>query len=500
MGKKIVNDILLWIVITLLYLLWRLMTAKEVVMGYIPVFVYQMVAWVLLGIITQKYRHTYREQWYWQEMLSMLASGAIVLVATWYVLPLMGSPVSRTVVMWVPGLVVICDAIIILCKHYWKFATNMTVPPVQAAERVNAVCKHSHEQRSEGSLETIHQSVLSLTTEEDYQMLLAKANLADRLTKVVASVDRFAFLQIPDYQYETLVDLTLLNNAKGINKRFCIVNQKLPDNGHYVCCYRPQEYIKKKILASHPKGINYIVYGAWFVYRRVIPRMILTSRLHYDLTNGRNRTLSKTEVLGRLYYCGFEVEDIVPMGHIEYIFAKRKQQPCEQENIKVYGPLIKLPRVSKNQEIRYFYKFRTMHPYSEYIQQYVFDRRGGMNIADKSEDDFRITGWGRILRKYWMDELPMLINWLKRDCKLVGVRPISRAMFDQYPPELQAKRTRCKPGLIPPFYVDHPNTFEELYASENKYLDAYFQRPLWTDVRYFFLTMRSILFRKMHSA
>ena len=367
-------------------------------------------------------------------------------------------------------------------------------------KRQNAQIAHPDSPRSPESLEAVHQSVLGLTTEEDYQMLLSKARLDSRLTKVVANRDMFSFVQIPDYQYQTLVDLTLLNDARGINKRFCIVNQKLPDNGQYVCCYRPQEYVKSKILRSYPKGINYIVYIGWVIYRRVFPRLLLMSRLHYDLTKGRKRTLSKTEVLGRLYYCGFEVEQIIPMGHIEYVFARRHSQPYPQESMKIYGPLIKLPRVCKNKEIRYFYKFRTMHPYSEYIQQYVFDQRGGMNIADKSDDDWRITNWGRILRKYWLDELPMLINWLKGDVKLVGIRPLSKAMFEQYPKELQDKRTLTKPGLIPPFYIDHPNTFDELYASENKYLDAYLQHPIWTDIRYFFMTIYAILFKKMHSA
>jgi lipopolysaccharide/colanic/teichoic acid biosynthesis glycosyltransferase len=188
------------------------------------------------------------------------------------------------------------------------------------------------------------------------------------------------------------------------------------------------------------------------------------------------------------------------MGHIEYIFAHRHSQPYPQEQVKIYGPLIKLPRVSKDKKIVYFYKMRTMHPYAEYIQNYVFDKRGGMNIADKSDDDWRITSWGRIMRKYWLDELPMIINFLKRDVKLVGVRPLSRAMFEQYPKELQDKRTRCKPGLIPPFYIDHPKTFDELYASENKYLDEYFCHPFWTDVKYFFMTIHSILFKRVHSA
>jgi lipopolysaccharide/colanic/teichoic acid biosynthesis glycosyltransferase len=194
------------------------------------------------------------------------------------------------------------------------------------------------------------------------------------------------------------------------------------------------------------------------------------------------------------------VDEVVPMGHIEYVFAHRKSQPYPQEKIKVYGPLIKLPRVCKDKKIKYFYKIRTMHPYAEYIQQYVFDARGGMDIADKSNDDWRITNWGKIMRRYWVDELPMLINWFKGDVKLVGVRPLSKGMFDTYPKWLQDKRTQCKPGLIPPFYIDHPQTFDELFASEDKYLTEYMEHPFRTDVKYFFLTMRSIVTRKTHSA
>jgi len=500
MGKKIINDCFLWIISAVICILWRLFAAKSEIWTYLSLFACMMAAWIVLSLALQRYNHSYKNLWLWQEILQLILVGGALMVALYFGLPMLPYGFSMTVALWMVGIVMIASFIIIVVTHYWKFALNMTVPAMVIEQRENAVVKGADELRSPESLETIHQSVLSLTTEEDYQLLLQKAHLDSRLTKVVANTDRFSFLQIEDYRYSTLVDLTLLNDAKGINRRFCIVNQKLPDDGRYVCCYRPQEYVKKKILASYPKGINYIVYTFWFIYRRVLPRLLLMSRLYYNVTKGKKRMLSKTEVLGRLYYCGFEVDEIIPMGHIEYVFAHRHSQPYEQEQIKVYGPLIKLPRVCKNKEIRYFYKFRTMHPYSEYIQKYVFDQRGGMNIADKSDDDWRITSWGRILRKYWLDELPMLINWLKRDVKLVGVRPLSRTMFDQYPKDLQDKRTRCKPGLIPPFYVDHPNTFDELYASENKYLDEYLKHPLLTDIKYFFLTMKSILFTKMHSA
>jgi lipopolysaccharide/colanic/teichoic acid biosynthesis glycosyltransferase len=478
---------------------WRWVSNKSEMVSYWVLFGVLTALWIIIGFAVSLYR-SYKDEWFWQAWLSVAVDAGILIALCWWVLPRIPYNLSPRVAMWTILIVGAFETFIVLMEHYWKYATNMTVPAMQIEHRENAFVTHPDSPRSTASMRSIRQSVLSVTTMEDYRMLLEKARLDSRLTKVVCDIDRFAFLQIQEYQYSTIVDLALLNDARGINKRFCMVNQKLPNDGRYVCCYRPQEYIKQKILNKYPKGLNWVVYSLYFFHKRVIPRLLLTSRLYYDLTKGRKRMLSKTEVLGRLYYCGFEVDEIVPMGHIEYVFAHRHSQPYPQENIKVYGPMIKLPRVCKNKEIRYFYKFRTMHPYAEYIQKYVFDARDGMDISDKSNGDWRITSWGRFMRKYWLDELPMLINWLKRDVKLVGVRPLSRAMFDTYPEWLQDKRTMTKPGLIPPFYIDHPDTFDELFASEDKYLTEYLVHPVRTDCRYFFLTLRSILTRKTHSA
>ncbi|MCQ2346464.1 MAG: sugar transferase [Paludibacteraceae bacterium] len=499
MWKRILCDCFLWAAAVVICVLWRLIVAKAAIGSYVLLFVVLACIWIVLGWLTRKYR-SYKDTWFWQELASMLLTTGCMMALVQWVLPLVPFSFSQTVVAWTIGLVAIFDFIVILVTHYWKYAQNMTVPLINIEQRENAVVSRQEKTRTPNVIETIHQAVLSLTTEEDYLMLLKEAHLDSNLTKAIANTDSFSFLQVGEYQYSTLVDLTLLNKVRGINKRFCIVNQKLPDNGVYVCCYRPQEYVKQQILSRYPKGINYVAYTFWFLNRRVIPRLLLTSRLYYDVTKGNRRVLSKTEVLGRLYYCGFVVDKIVPMGHIEYVFAHRNSQPYPQEHIKLYGPFVKLPRVCKDHQLITFYKFRTMHPYSEYIQKYVFDQRGGMNISDKSDADFRITSWGRLMRKYWLDELPMLVNLLKGDVKLVGVRPLSRAMFETYPVELQEKRTRCKPGLIPPFYIDHPQTFDELFASEDKYLDEYFAHPFYTDCKYFFLTVHSILFKRMHSA
>jgi len=105
------------------------------------------------------------------------------------------------------------------------------------------------------------------------------------------------------------------------------------------------------------------------------------------------------------------------------------------------------------------------------------------------------------MRKYWIDELPMLINLIKGDMKLVGVRPLSKQYFNLYTPELQQKRTNYRPGLLPPFYADMPKTLDEIQASELRYLkQCETNGELRTDFKYFFLILKNILFNKARSA
>ena len=497
MLKRGLIDIILWIIATIVCILWRWLDDKSAVTSYIALFAGMAVLWILVAWALQLYR-PYKETRLWQTTLSLLATMGVLVGLCYWGLPYLPWKFSPKVAIWMVLIVGAMDMLVVVVEHYWKYATNMTVPVMQIKQRKNAQVQREDRVRRKASILSIRQSVLSVTNGADYYMLRKKAKLDSTLTKVLCDRTLFSLLQIPEYQYATLVDMMLLNDMRGINKRLCVVNQKLPDDGQYVCCYRPQEYIKEKMLKKYPWGINWILYTFNFLHRRVWPRLLLTSRLYYDVTKGRKRMLSKTEVLGRLYYCGFEVNEIVPMGHIEYVFAHRKSQPYPQEQIKLYGPLIKLPRVCKNGEIKFFYKMRTMHPYSEYIQKYVYDTYGTVD-GDKAENDFRITTWGHVFRKLWIDELPMIINLLKGDMKIVGVRPLSKTKFDSYPKWLQELRVQAKPGLVPPFYADMPKTQEEMFESEANYTRAFLKHPLLTDWRYFWKAFYNIVFKKARS-
>lgn len=139
-----------------------------------------------------------------------------------------------------------------------------------------------------------------------------------------------------------------------------------------------------------------------------------------------------------------------------------------------------------------------MHPYSEYLQKYIYEQND-LNVGGKFKDDFRITAWGAFMRKVWLDELPMIYNWLKREMKLVGVRPISSHYLSLYPEDFAEIRKNYKPGLIPPFYADLPDTFEEIVNSEKKYIESYEKNPILTDIKYFFKSLNNIFIKRARS-
>ena len=166
---------------------------------------------------------------------------------------------------------------------------------------------------------------------------------------------------------------------------------------------------------------------------------------------------------------------------------------------RIYGSLVKLNRVGKDGRKFQVYKFRTMHPYSEFLQQYIYERYS-LQEGGKFNHDIRVTTLGRFLRKYWIDELPMFINLLKGDMKLVGVRPLSKQYFSLYSPELQELRVKFKPGLLPPFYADMPKTLDEIQESEMRYLRKCEQQGVFrTDWHYFWRIIYTIIFKRARS-
>lgn len=297
--------------------------------------------------------------------------------------------------------------------------------------------------------------------------------------------------------YELLINLKSINDTLKINDLFLATNEKLAKGGSFISCVETYQLRKKRILKKYWPGFNYVYYFFDYIFKRVFPKINYLDKLYFFITAGRNRAISGTEALGRVNYCGFEVTDtFTDDTHMYFAATKTKDIVCVEE--KQYQIFLKLPRKGKNGKMINVLKLRTMFPYAEHLQEYIYEKNK-LKSGGKFNNDFRISLLGHFFRKYFLDELPMLVNLLKGDLKLVGVRPLSNQYFNLYDKELQEQRLKHKPGLIPPFYADMPKTLEEIQASEKRYLNAHEKAPFKTDVKYFFLAFRNILFKKARS-
>jgi lipopolysaccharide/colanic/teichoic acid biosynthesis glycosyltransferase len=201
----------------------------------------------------------------------------------------------------------------------------------------------------------------------------------------------------------------------------------------------------------------------------------------------------KIELLGMLCYMGFEIISELELGTYLYFVAKKIAAPSQNPK-PTSSPIIRLKRIGKDGKLITIYKIRTMYPYSEYLQSYTYNKNH-IEPGGKFCDDKRVSRIGNFIRKYWIDELPMLINLIKGDVKLIGVRPLSQQYFSLYPNELQQLRIKFRPGLIPPYYADLPSSFDEIIDSERRYLISYQNNPLLTDLRYLIKSLFNIIFK-----
>jgi lipopolysaccharide/colanic/teichoic acid biosynthesis glycosyltransferase len=314
---------------------------------------------------------------------------------------------------------------------------------------------------------------------------------------VIRSRDVYNVETLANQSSDIFINLHELNDVRRLNAYFIEVNNKLTHHSYFIGKFEPLKNRHTRFLRKYPYVIAKVFYLFDFIWRRVIPKLPVIQKFYFGVTQGKDRVLSIAECFGRLYYCGFEVKDVFEPDNFVYFIARKVKSPSTDLNPS-YGPLFKMRRVGKDGKEIFVYKMRTMHPYSEYLQKFVYDINK-LEEGGKLKNDFRITNWGKIFRKLWIDELPMIINWFKGELKLVGVRPLSNHYLSLYNEQLRKNRLKYKPGLVPPYYADMPKTIDEIMASEEKYLNSYRQKPLLTDFKYFFLAAYNIIIKKARS-
>ena len=136
------------------------------------------------------------------------------------------------------------------------------------------------------------------------------------------------------------------------------------------------------------------------------------------------------------------------------------------------------------------YKFRTMVVDAEHQQEILAAAR--QSDFFKLPGDPRITGLGRFLRRYSLDELPQLFNVLEGKMSLVGPRPLLVSDLQKFPLRGQMRRFSVRPGLTGLWQVSGRSSTseEERMRLDREYVNRW---SFWLDIKILARTLGAVI-------
>jgi len=170
------------------------------------------------------------------------------------------------------------------------------------------------------------------------------------------------------------------------------------------------------------------------------------------------------------------------------------------------GPILfKQERVGRYGLRFTFLKFRSMECdndariHREYVKRFIAGEAAParvshtQNVVYKIQDDPRVTGVGKFLRKTSLDELPQFINVLKGDMSLVGPRPAIPYELEGYQVWHRRRVLESKPGITGLWQVSGRSRlkFDDMVRLDLRYAKTW---SLWLDIKILLRTPRAVLF------
>lgn len=150
-------------------------------------------------------------------------------------------------------------------------------------------------------------------------------------------------------------------------------------------------------------------------------------------------------------------------------------------------------RVGKDGKIFNLYKFRSMCENADSLKKdlQILNERDGPVF--KIENDPRITSFGKLIRKYAIDEMPQILNILKGDMSFVGPRPPTVEEVLQYD-DYDLLRLQAIPGLTCLWQIDPQK--DEMKFKDWVFLDLVYisQQSFLNDMLLIFKTVPYIAF------
>jgi exopolysaccharide biosynthesis polyprenyl glycosylphosphotransferase len=140
------------------------------------------------------------------------------------------------------------------------------------------------------------------------------------------------------------------------------------------------------------------------------------------------------------------------------------------------------------------FKFRTMHRDADQRQADLESLNEASGALFKLRRDPRLTGVGRLLRRYSLDELPQLINVLRGEMSLVGPRPLPLRDFERLE-NWHKKRYLVMPGMTGLWQVSGRSEldFDDLVRLDFLYLERW---SVFLDLVILLKTVPAVLSRR----
>jgi exopolysaccharide biosynthesis polyprenyl glycosylphosphotransferase len=158
------------------------------------------------------------------------------------------------------------------------------------------------------------------------------------------------------------------------------------------------------------------------------------------------------------------------------------------------GPvLFRQQRSGLNGQPFTIFKFRTMHIDAEKRKHELTALNEMSGPVFKMRNDPRITGVGRSLRKFSLDEFPQLFNVLRGEMSLVGPRPLPVDEVKRFDDFAHRRRLSVKPGLTCLWQISGRNEvtdFRDWVRLDLEYIDNW---SLWLDFKILCRTIPIVL-------
>lgn len=194
------------------------------------------------------------------------------------------------------------------------------------------------------------------------------------------------------------------------------------------------------------------------------------------------------------------LEDLIVAGALAFLLIPVVVLAAIAVKLDSQGPMIFCQRrVGRLGRTFTLYKLRTMYTgVDEAIHRQAATAfvKGDNLLVDsygvnKIVDDPRVTRVGRLLRKYFLDEIPQLWNVLKGDMSVVGPRPPLEYEYECYS-EVERRRLSVRPGITGLWQTSgqYSLDFRQMVELDLEYIHRW---SIWLDLKIITRTVVRVL-------